>query len=124
MKQGYYITASGEKFIVESKNTINICSRRDIVELHIPDGCIVLYCSYNLLTELTLPDNIREVSCHHNQLTELIIPEGCKSIWCWDNRLTKLVIPDGCKEVYCDISLIEKHLDEWKHLETYITNVR
>ena len=62
MKEGYYITASNEKVILESKKFINV-SNRDITELVIPEGC-------------------KSVSCSNNQLTSLVIHEGCEKVWC------------------------------------------
>ena len=101
MKEGYYITADGEKVILKSEKIINV-SYQNIVELVIPDGVKWVYCYNNQLTELNLPKGVEWVSCENNQLTELKLSEGVKWVYCWNNQLTELILPDGVKEVRCD----------------------
>jgi hypothetical protein len=67
MKEGYYITADGEKEILKPCNIIDVSSM-EVIYLHIPEGA-------------------RSVSCFNNQLTYLHVPEGCKYLDCEDNRL-------------------------------------
>ena len=94
MKNGYYITSSGEKVILKVTNTIDVSSK-DIIELVLPEG-------------------IKSVYCSKNQLTELVLPEGIKNVYCYNNQLTELVLPEGIKDVYCDDLLfdVEKYLDK------------
>ena len=65
MKNGYYITSSGEKTVIEA-------------------GTKTVHCYNNQLKELVLPEGIKIVSCEHNQLTELVLPEGIKEVYCDD----------------------------------------
>ena len=94
MKNGYYITKSGEKVTLEVTDTINV--------------------SYKEIVELVLPEGIKTVYCHHNQLKELVLPEGIEYVYCHNNQLKELVLPEGIKTVYCDDLLFDarKYIDD------------
>ena len=94
MKNGYYITKSGEKVTLEATDTIDV-SNKNIIELVLPEG-------------------IQYVSCENNQLKELVLPEGVKTVFCENNQLKELVLPEGIQYVSCDDLLfdIEKYLNK------------
>ena len=101
MKKGYYITADGEKVILESQKRVDV-SNKNIVELVLPDGVRLDHCYNNQLTELNLPESVEWVSCENNQLKELNLPEGIEEVSCENNQLTELNLLEGVKWVSCD----------------------
>ncbi len=77
---GFYITSTGDKVILEQSEIIEL-SGRDIIELVLPDGVGVIWCWNNKLTELVIPNGVKQINCSGNQLTELIIPDNCR-VYC------------------------------------------
>ena len=64
MKEGYYITESGERVEFSLNDRIgNVFLNKNIIDIFIPDSGFIFCCHFNKITSLIIPPSLKMFHC-------------------------------------------------------------